>query len=359
DGCPLSCCEKVLGAKGVTPRQLVQLHDLGLKKRKHVDFEPAEQDRVFAQVLDELGPALLEADPSLGPRIDAARAESIAAEGGDKTGVLLVNHGSRAAGWRRMLLDVHAQAESDLLAIPGVAQVRSAFMEYAEPSIATQLRAFDAAGIETVIVVPLLLTISDHTFDDIPAICGLHEDEARLTQLREEKIEVYAAEAELRFAPLLDFSGLVRTNLARRVRAIVGRPPPDPGARRDGLVLVGYGSAEFEDEWTRFFAEARGFAESELGFVASAHAWCGHIVGYRRAPTIEAIESVLRVADRAIVLPVLVAYDPMFQERIIGRAVERCAAPDRVLYRPDSILPEPAVARWVVDVARRMAPASA
>lgn len=287
----------------------------------------------------------------------AGRAESVAA-GTGRTGVLLVNHGSRSPTWRRMLLDVHTQAAPGLLAIPDVVQVRSAFMEYAEPSIATQLRAFDAAGIETVIVVPLLLTISDHSFDDIPAICGRHADPGRLEQLRGEKIEVHAARAELRFAPLLDFSGLVRTNLARRLRAIVGRRPEGrAGGPRDGLVLVGYGSAEFEDEWTRFFAEVRGFAEAELGVVASAHAWCGHIVDYRRAPTIAAIEAVLGDAERAIVVPLLVAYDPMFQERIIGRAVERCGAPERVLYRADAILPEPAVGRWVVEIAGRMAPA--
>lgn len=72
DGCPLSCCEEVLGAKAVRPRHLVRLHDMGLKKRQHVDFDDEERELVFRQVLEELAPALLEADPSLGPRIDAA-----------------------------------------------------------------------------------------------------------------------------------------------------------------------------------------------------------------------------------------------------------------------------------------------
>lgn len=313
------------------------------------------------------GPA--EASPR--DRGEAGRAQSIAPVGaGGRTGILLVNHGSRAAAWRRLLLDVHAQAAPELLEIPGVGQVRTAFMEYAEPSIATQLRAFDAAGIETVVVVPLLLTISDHSFDDIPTICGLKNDPARLAQLHREKIEIYRSDAELRFAPLLDFSDLVRTNLARRVRAILG-PRPEPAPRRGpgnggkggggnegatGIVLVGYGSAEFDDEWNRFFAEVRAFAEAELGFAVSAHAWCGHLVRYRRQPTIAAIEAVLSRAERALVVPILVAYDPMFQERIIGRAVARCPSPERVLYRPDAILPEPAVGRWVVEIAARLAP---
>ncbi len=269
------------------------------------------------------------------------------------TAVLLVNHGSHSPGWRRMLLDVHAEVAAEVLELPGVGQVRTAFMEYSEPSIASQLRACDASGVEDVLVVPLLLTISDHSFDDIPTICGVAADPDRVAQLAEEKIEVHRPRAEVRFAPLLDFSDLVKANLARRIRAIVGRREAE-AAPRDGLVLVGYGSAEFEDEWNRFFSETRLFAESELGIAASAHAWCGHIVRYRRQPIVDAIDAVLERAERVIVVPLLVAYDPMFQDRIIGRAVDRCAAPERVLYRRDAILPEPAVGRWVVDACRRL-----
>ncbi len=195
---------------------------------------------------------------------EEARAVSLAeGKDGARVGVLLVSHGSRSPAWRRMLLDVHDEAAADLLAMPEVAQARTAFMEYTEPSIASQLRAFDESGIERVIVVPLLLTISDHSFDDIPTICGLASDPDRVAELEKEKIEIYRPRARLEFAPLLDFSGLVRTNLARRVRAIVGRRVGDGAGRGDGLVLVGYGSADFEDEWNRFFGEIRSFAESE------------------------------------------------------------------------------------------------
>lgn len=305
----------------------------------HCSYEAGREDG--PPVLDEL-----------------ARAVSLGAgdDGGARTGVLLVSHGSRSPEWRRMLLDVHSEVAAELLAISGVAEVRTAFMEYTEPSIATQLRAFDESGVESVVVVPLLLTISDHSFDDIPTICGLSSDPERVVQLGKDKIEVYRARADLSFAPLLDFSGLVRTNLARRVRSVVGRSAGrEERGLRDGLVLVGYGSAEFDDEWNGFFGEIRAFAESELDVAATTHAWCGHIVGYKRQPIIDAIEEMRGRADRVIVVPILVAYDPMFQERIIGRAVARSPAPEQVLYRPDAILPEPEVGRWVVDIARRMA----
>ncbi|MGV1049422.1 MAG: CbiX/SirB N-terminal domain-containing protein [Solirubrobacterales bacterium] len=288
-------------------------------------------------------------------RDEIARASSLGSgDDGGRIGVLLVNHGSRSPTWRRMLLDVHAEVAAELLAIPGVAQVRTAFMEYTEPSIATQLRAFDESGIESVVLVPLLLTISDHSFDDIPTICGLSADPDRVAQLKKDRVEIYDAGADLSFTPLLDFSGLVQANLARRIGSILGaQAEQEARGLRHGLVLIGYGSAEFDDEWNRFFAEIRAFAESELGISASAHAWCGHIVRYNRQPGIEAIDAMLDRADRAIVVPILVAYDPMFQERIIGGAVARCAAPERVLYGRDSILPEPEVGRWVIEIARR------
>lgn len=272
-----------------------------------------------------------------------------------RTGILLINHGSRAPTWRRLLLDVQREISDELLAIPGVAQVRTAFMEYTEPSIATQLKGFDEDGIERVIVVPLLLTISDHSFDDIPAICGMSDDPEVLAELADEKIEVYSPRARLDFAPLLDFSGLVQRNTARRVKSILGRRDEKSDVTY-GLVLVGYGSAEFNDDWDRFFAQIRSYAEQELGITETAHAWCGHLVSYSRQPTMDAIEAVLEKTDRVILLPILIAYDQMFQEKIIGRAATRCAEPDRVLYRPDSILPEPEVGRWVVEICRKMAP---
>ncbi len=271
-----------------------------------------------------------------------------------RTGVLLVSHGSHSPAWRRHLLDVQKEVSRDLLDIPGVGEVRTAFMEYTEPSIASQLRAFDEAGFESVVMVPILLTISDHSYDDIPAICGLSEDPVRVAALKAEKIEIYPARASLDFAPLIDFSGLVQRNVARRVRAITGRRAEDGSDDRFGLLLVGYGSAEYEDEWNRFFSEVRRGAEYELGVKHSAHAWCGHLVNYSREPTNDAIASLLQSVDRVVLIPVFVAYDPMFQEKIIGRAVERCGAPERVLYRRDSILPDPEVGRWVLEITEKM-----
>lgn len=286
---------------------------------------------------------------------EAARAQSISelVESAGARAVLLVSHGSHSPSWRHMLLDVHREVADQLLELPGVAQVRSAFMEYTEPSIATQLRALDAAGVADVLVIPLLLTVSDHSFDDIPVICGAREDAEIAANLAEEQIEIYAPDANLEFAPLLDFTDLVQKNLARRIAQHAG--PPEQLKDSDltyGAVLVGYGSADFDDQWHEFFGAIDRYAEAELGITRSVHAWCGHLVEYSRQPTSDAIEALLEECDRVIVVPIFVAYDEMFHVNIMGRAAERNSAPDRVIYTGDSILPDPAVSEWVVEIAK-------
>ncbi len=300
------------------------------------------------------GAPLAEAEPD-SPQQEFAAARSVKVDRADspRFGILLVNHGSHSATWRRMLLDVQAQVQSELLAIPNVQSVRTGFMEYTEPSIATQLRAFDEDGVDHILIVPLLLTISNHSFDDIPTICGLKDDPDVIESLRKEKIERYRPQAEIDITPLLDYPKLVRKNLARRLESL--RESGCESAEcpfRDGCVLVGYGSVEYNDQWEAFFRELGDFTVEELGAVAATCSWCGHIVKYKSGPTSKAIREILGSADRALVVPILVAYDEMFQGRIIGRAIREVGEPERILYKADAILPEPEVERWVVTIVK-------
>jgi hypothetical protein len=252
-----------------------------------------------------------------------------------------------------MLLDVHAGVSEDLLACPGVNGVRTAFMEYTEPSIATQLEAFDRDGFDRVILVPLLLTVSGHSFDDIPTIYGAKSDAQAVAKIEAEGITRYSPNAEVIMTPLLEYSKLVRQNMTRRISTLQRDHAPSSGTpTRDGVVLVGYGSEQFNAQWQAFFEELCDIARRECDMAAVQHCWCGHIVRYKKDQTVAAINKVLECADRALVIPILVAFDEMFQDTIIGGAVKQVGRPDRVLYTPDSILPEPAVHRWVVNIVK-------
>jgi uncharacterized metal-binding protein len=63
DGCPLECARNCLARHGVTPDLHVQLAEHGVRKRYHMEFDPAEAGVVAREVADDV--ALLAAERRL------------------------------------------------------------------------------------------------------------------------------------------------------------------------------------------------------------------------------------------------------------------------------------------------------
>ncbi|MFP5486463.1 MAG: putative zinc-binding protein [Gammaproteobacteria bacterium] len=54
DGCPLVCVQSSLARHGITPTRHYQLHEYGVKKRNHQDFDPQEAAEVLARIETDL-----------------------------------------------------------------------------------------------------------------------------------------------------------------------------------------------------------------------------------------------------------------------------------------------------------------
>lgn len=261
-----------------------------------------------------------------------------------KIGVLLVNHGSESKKWRDMLVDVEHSVKDRILEKKNVSGIKTAFMEYTEPSIATQMRAFDDEGYDEVVIVPLFLTVSSHSLSDIPNIVGIQTDPKVSETLAKEKIEIYRAKAKVTIAPTMDFTSLLKKNVLRRVQAL------SENGKQEGVVMVAYGDHQYNQQWEEMMDDIGRYLKTKADIDTIAYAWCGHLVNYSTEPTVKAIEKVLSMEDKALVIPVLVAYDPYFQDDIIGKATQMVEGSSRVKYKPDAILPDPDLNNWVVDI---------
>ena len=233
----------------------------------------------------------------------------------NKIGILIVSHGSHSTQWREMLSAVADSVKGEILSNKDIKGVKSAFMEYTEPSIATRMKEFDKEGYTDVIVVPLLLTVSGHSFDDIPHILGLKSSPAEIEKLKSENIEVYKSQANVDITPLLDFPKILGDNLVERLKPLSTDP------KNEACVLVAYGDEHYDKEWTDLIKDMMKEIEEKTSINHFEYSWCGHIVRYKTEPTTEAIERALKNKEKAIVIPVLVAIDEMFQGKIIGGAV--------------------------------------
>lgn len=53
DGCPLACTLHCLAERGVTPVCHLQLHELGVRKRYHADFDQDHADQIAIEVAEQ------------------------------------------------------------------------------------------------------------------------------------------------------------------------------------------------------------------------------------------------------------------------------------------------------------------
>lgn len=238
-----------------------------------------------------------------------------------------------------MLLDVHAQVAEELLEITDVAQVPTAFMEYTEPSIASQLRAFDVAGVTEVLAVPLPPP-SATTVSTTSTIAGQSSDRLSWPNSTPRELRSFGHRRRCAAPLATGFLGWFAPTWERA-------RPQNAGTQRRagnrGLALVGYGSAESTGQLKRLLRANP--APRHTGYLDPvdhpfrADTWWSN----PRQPTVDAINQMLEQADQAPAVPQLAGDDPMFQERIIQRAVKQSADLSRAPYSADAILPNP---RW-------------
>lgn len=263
-----------------------------------------------------------------------------------KIGVLVISHGSHSSQWRDAFLAVTNSIKNRLLINKDIKGVEAAFVEYNEPSMATQLKKFDSEDFSDIIIIPLFLTVSGHTFDHVPHIVGLKDSQYQLEKLKVEKIEVYKPRASITITSY-DFTKVLGRNIVKRLKKISNDP------KNEGCVLVAYGERQYNDEWITLLRGIMNEIESQTQINHCEFSWCGHLVLYSPVPTTRAIERVLQDKKKAIVIPVLVAVDEMFQGEIIGNAIESVKEKNNVIYKPDSILPDKDIDDVVVKLANK------
>ena len=262
-----------------------------------------------------------------------------------KIGVLIVSHGSHSKEWRKMLWDVEKTVKSDILKNKKITDVRTSFMEYTEPSIATQMKKFDEEGYDEVIVVPMFLTVSSHYSHDIPVLLGVSNDpKSKEYMINNEKMEVYKPKARVTITPPLDYTTILKKNIERRVKVL------SKNGDNEGVLLVAYGDAQYNQQWEQMVDEIGKYLKIKTGHESIAYAWCGHLVEYSTKPTMDGINKLFELEDKVIVIPVLVAIDDYFQKDIIQTAVDNVEGSSNVYYTQDAILPDANINQWIVNI---------
>ena len=194
----------------------------------------------------------------------------------EKTGVLIVAHGSDETSWNQA---VQQAAEQVNLPYP----VELGFLEFTEPDIHAAIKRLEEQGVNKIIAVPLFISSYSNHIEEIKYVLGLRDSLPEVEEpggghgggdgssTEEEELVPVETQAEIVLTPALDDHVIVPGILADRLKTISQNP------EQEIAVLVAHGSdtVEGQQEWCANLASVAGQLKSLLnlkhagyGFVA-------------------------------------------------------------------------------------------
>ena len=288
-------------------------------------------------VLCALGFAALSACDSKPPPPD---------RGGVRIGVLLVANGSKSSTWVQMIQDLAKAVREPILAKPGVKGVRLAFIKGTGPDIASEMKAFDAEGVDEVIVVPLFVAQESTRMNiNLQFLTGMRSESKTIKQLQNEGFEIYYPKARVSMTPALNQSEVLKKNVLRRVEALRGKDSGEDMA----VLLVGYGDQVYGQQMDETMEGIGRYLKIKTDIDTVAFAYCGKLADYSGAPVVQAINEVLELEQQVLVVPVLLGVDEMLQRDTIQTAINAIPTSSKIRYQQDAVLPDPNVNAWVLD----------
>jgi len=262
-------------------------------------------------------------------------------------GVLLVAHGSQSAQWTGQLETLAAEVREPILSSTPVTDVRLAYIDEATPNIASQMRAFDEAGYDEVVVVPLMIAAeSVRSNDYLLYLIGVRSAAGQMKQLEKEGFEIYYPLARISVTPSLNEGGSLKKNVLRRVLALQGEDSGDDM----GVLLVGYGDQAYGQQMQAIMEGIGRYLKIKSEIDTVGYAFAGDLVDYSGEPVVKAIQEILDLEEEVIVIPVLLGIDEMLQVNTIAAAVNAIPTSSRLRYKPDAVLPDPKVNEYVIRI---------
>lgn len=254
-----------------------------------------------------------------------------------KTGLVVVAHGSPTAEWNRTVLNIENSLQKTRM--PGISYMRVALMEFAKPNIASVIRDCEKAGIDTVLALPLFISPSGHSEDDVPNILGLKFDPQVHRDLVEEKAEFVHTNIHIVVGPTLMNSGVIEKAMLERIQAMSADP------KNEAVVLLAHGDPGRSGFWKHILGKcekslrAAGFESIDCELVGMGQNFVADVT-----PLLDKAGS---DGKRVLVQGVYLHSSVYSMARRVGMAGKY---KDKVVFGKDGILPLSSedVCNWIV-----------
>ena len=160
-----------------------------------------------------------------------------------KTALVVIAHGSPSQDWNNNVLALESRL--DQVDLPGISYKRVALMEFAQPNIASVMRDCEQHQIDTVFALPLFISPSGHSEDDIPNILGLKYHPEVRRELLAEGTEMVHTQMHIITGPTLMESGVIEKAMTQRVKGLSKNPA------QEAVIFLAHGDPDRIGFWKR------------------------------------------------------------------------------------------------------------
>ncbi|MDR0734227.1 MAG: CbiX/SirB N-terminal domain-containing protein [Elusimicrobiota bacterium] len=157
----------------------------------------------------------------------------------DRPGLLVLSHGSAAAGVNDKVEAMVEQIRKENNNKKAFYAVENAFLEVGTPTAKTGVEKLQAAGCDAIIVVPFFTSQDEHTQRDIPVVMGLSSDAEALAELKEEGIELAAPKVPVVISKTLNETNLLEDFVKSELRVL------SQNGRDEALVVISLEKNEY------------------------------------------------------------------------------------------------------------------
>lgn len=269
----------------------------------------------------------------------------------DKTGLLIIAHGSPSPKWNQpvLVLENSVKALFAEKQMSGFDEVRVALMEFAEPSVATVVKEMEDKGVTKIYALPLFISPSGHSVFDVPAILGLYYNKEVGDALKEEGTKIVNAKAKITIGPTLNYGDVIEKVLLDRVNELSENP------KKEALIILAHGDESFLPIWKNIADKAGNFILGNTGIEYYDKAF----VEVGQSFAIDGVSAISAAADNKDKVIVVGIYVSSGAKRItkdsgmimMGHPItsEAMLKGKNIVYSDKGLLPSPKITEWIVN----------
>lgn len=259
-----------------------------------------------------------------------------------KKAIIIIAHGAPSPAWGAKVTVLESEVKEKLKAVmpDNKYLVKVAFMEFNKPTISDIISGFEKEGVTDVLAVPLFISPSGHSLEDIPNILGLAYNPKKRKDLIEEGTDLVSTRIKIQISPLLNYGDLIPNIILDRVKNNIDEN------QKEALMLVAHGSPEYAPHWEEMLERVEDKVKDNTSIDKYDFAFV-EMGQHFKENALPKIEKLQKNGYKVILQGIYLSSGADIILRIGGNA--KMLQDDNIVVGKEGLLPDSRVSSWIVD----------